>query len=176
MQFCTKVVHGKSWRHRTRLVLHGGCKMTFSSTGSWCGNPCPICKNIYSCIIWSHHFEACPMVFSHSYILGTSRLCALIYDWFTHHCPCAGGLPGLSLGRSMPHWQRCLPTRHIKGCFEFANTTDPTYVLTSHVLFLALSTIFFKHSVKYLNYYFRLASTMYTFSPFFTVITQPNSK
>ena len=36
MQFCTKVVHGKSWRHRTRLVLHGGCKMTFSSTGSWC--------------------------------------------------------------------------------------------------------------------------------------------
>ena len=44
MQFCTKVVHGKSWRHRTRLVLHGWCKMTFSSTGSWCGNPCPICK------------------------------------------------------------------------------------------------------------------------------------
>jgi len=24
MQFCTKEVHGKSWRHRTRLVLHGG--------------------------------------------------------------------------------------------------------------------------------------------------------
>jgi len=44
MQFCTKVGHGKSWRHRTRLVLHGGCKMTFSSTGCWCGNPCPICK------------------------------------------------------------------------------------------------------------------------------------
>jgi len=48
MQFCTKVVHGKSWRHRTRLVLHGGCKMTFSSTGSWCGNPYPICKKMVS--------------------------------------------------------------------------------------------------------------------------------
>jgi len=29
--------------HATRLTW--GCKMTFSSTGSWCGNPCPICKN-----------------------------------------------------------------------------------------------------------------------------------
>ena len=59
MQFCTKVVHGKSWRHRTRLVLHGGCKMTFSSTGSWCGNPCPICKKTKSsqtgeCKKWSY--------------------------------------------------------------------------------------------------------------------------
>ena len=52
MQFCTKVVHGKSWRHRTRLVLHGGCKMTFSSTGSWCGNPCPICKNTLSVTVF----------------------------------------------------------------------------------------------------------------------------
>ena len=42
-------MHGKSWRHRTRLVLHGRCKMTFSSTGSWCGNLCPICKKKHSC-------------------------------------------------------------------------------------------------------------------------------
>ena len=29
MQFCTKVVHGKSWRHRTRLVLTGGVRWHF---------------------------------------------------------------------------------------------------------------------------------------------------
>jgi len=29
MQLCTKVVHGKSGRHRTRLVLHGGVKWHF---------------------------------------------------------------------------------------------------------------------------------------------------
>jgi len=29
MQLCTKVVHGKSWRHRTRLVLHGGVRWHF---------------------------------------------------------------------------------------------------------------------------------------------------
>ena len=41
MQFCTKVVHVTS-SHATRLTW--GCKMTFSSTRSWCGNPCPIFK------------------------------------------------------------------------------------------------------------------------------------
>jgi len=48
MQFCTKVVHGKSWRHRTRPVLHGVCKIERSSTEGWCGNPCPICKKKFS--------------------------------------------------------------------------------------------------------------------------------
>ena len=29
MQFCTKDVHGKSLRHRTRLILHGGVRLHF---------------------------------------------------------------------------------------------------------------------------------------------------
>jgi len=89
MQFCTKVVHGKSWRHRTRLVLHGGCKMTFSSTGSWCGNPCPICKKTLSDVnipevsiggspIWTHRTVATP---HHRWLGGIGRVVPI--GWFS---------------------------------------------------------------------------------------------
>jgi len=49
MYFRTKAVHGESWRHRTRSVLHrGGCKTEYYSTESGWGNPCPICKKGYA--------------------------------------------------------------------------------------------------------------------------------
>jgi len=44
MQFCTKVVHGKSWRHRTRLVLHGGVRSHFPAPKVDAEILVPLCK------------------------------------------------------------------------------------------------------------------------------------